>query len=165
MSWSKVFMFFWPFLKEMILGEKTVKQAVETNKWRVLTLGVILMSISLNFLAVPKLISVTQDYLELRKKYLSSQEEIAKLKSRPPTVIARQEPVRPTAEPRVVPAPPPRRPAQPAPHSGAWPLSSQPAAADAEEERLRQVRERLERLQQQENSQRLQEAVRKDKLK
>lgn len=65
----KVLMFLWPFLKEMILGPKSVGQAIQTNKMKVLTLGVVLISFMLNFFMIPRLVAISSDYLTAKKEY------------------------------------------------------------------------------------------------
>ena len=65
----KVLRFLWPFIREMVLGEKTLKQAVKTNKGRVFIIGVIFASFVTNFYIIPKVWSISSDYLELKKNY------------------------------------------------------------------------------------------------
>lgn len=65
----KVLAFLWPFLKELVLGKKTVKQAIKTNKWKVFLLCLISTSFVVNLLAVPRLLAIANDYVKLNKKY------------------------------------------------------------------------------------------------
>ncbi len=65
----KVLRFLWPFIREMVLGEKTLKQAVKTNKGRVFIIGVIFASFVTNFYIIPKVWSISSDYIELKKNY------------------------------------------------------------------------------------------------
>lgn len=61
--------FLWPFLKEMILGDRSLKEAIKHHKWRVLLLGTVILSIVLNFLTIPRLLSLAHDHVELKRKY------------------------------------------------------------------------------------------------
>ena len=65
----KVIGLLFPFIKEMILGEKTVKEAIKTNKLRVLLIGAICLSILLNFLTIPRLVQISARHVALQKKY------------------------------------------------------------------------------------------------
>lgn len=138
MSWGKVFLFFWPFLKEMVLGEKSVQDAVTSNKLRLVTLGLILMSLALNMFTIPKLVSVTQQYLDLRHQYQNSQDELVRLKKHSPAVVYVPRPEAPRVPPEA--------------HSAHTPTHS---AASDEELRRQRLRERFERMQREENARRL----------
>lgn len=63
--------FLWPFLKEMILGDRSLKEAIKHHKWRVLLLGTVILSIVLNFLTIPRLLSLAHDHVELKRKYVT----------------------------------------------------------------------------------------------
>lgn len=65
----KAITFFWPFLKEMILGESSMKDALKSHKGRVLLIGVILLSIVLNVFTIPRLIAISAAHVELQRKY------------------------------------------------------------------------------------------------
>jgi outer membrane biosynthesis protein TonB len=58
-----------PFIKEMILGEKSIKEALKTNKMRVFLIGLILLSFFLNMFTLPKLVKISADYVILDRKY------------------------------------------------------------------------------------------------
>lgn len=69
MSAFKLITFIFPFIKEMILGEKTIKEALKTNKMRVFLIGLILLSFFLNMFTIPKLVRISADYVILDRKY------------------------------------------------------------------------------------------------
>lgn len=69
MSAFKLLTFLFPFIKEMILGEKTIKEALKTNKMRVFLIGLILLSFFLNMFTIPKLVRISADYVILDRKY------------------------------------------------------------------------------------------------
>lgn len=69
MSAFKLITFLFPFIKEMILGEKTIKEALKTNKMRVFLIGLILLSFFLNMFTIPKLVKISADYVILDRKY------------------------------------------------------------------------------------------------
>lgn len=69
MSAFKLISFLFPFLKEMMLGEKTVREAFKTNKMRVVMLGLILLVFFGFAVTVPKLIRISADYVMLERKY------------------------------------------------------------------------------------------------
>ena len=60
---------FWPFIKEMILGDKTVAQAVKTHKLRVALIALIFGSFALNIYVIPKTVEISSKYLELEKNH------------------------------------------------------------------------------------------------
>lgn len=57
----------WPFLREMILGDKSLSEAVRHNFWRVLLIGLIMLSFLTNFLVVPRFLRLSYQYVELEK--------------------------------------------------------------------------------------------------
>lgn len=61
--------YLWPFLKELVLGDKTVREAIRTNKMRVFVLLLIVCSFLVNFNAVPRLWEISASYVKLEKKY------------------------------------------------------------------------------------------------
>lgn len=69
----KFLVFLWPFVKEMVLGEKTLKQAMSDNKRRVLLMIVILASIGLNLFSISRLVTLSSKYLKLQDDYLTLQ--------------------------------------------------------------------------------------------
>lgn len=81
----------WPFLKEMFLGDKTLTQAIRTNKTRVLLLFLVLGSFAMNLFVLPRTYEISAQYVELERahKKLKAEggditkltEEIAQLKT------------------------------------------------------------------------------------
>lgn len=69
MSAFKLISFLFPFIKEMVLGEKTVRDALKTNKMKVVVLVIIMLSFILNVYFLPKLIRISADYVRLERKY------------------------------------------------------------------------------------------------
>jgi len=65
----KVLRFLWPFVREMVLGEKTLPEAVKTNKGRVFIIGLIFVSFVTNLYIVPKVWSISSDYIDLKKTH------------------------------------------------------------------------------------------------
>lgn len=59
----------WPFLKEMVLGDKTLSEAIKTNKMRVLLLFLILGSFAMNLFVVPRVYDISSQYVELEKEH------------------------------------------------------------------------------------------------
>ena len=65
----KIIGFLFPFIKEMMLGEKTLKEAIKTNKFRVVIIAGILLSIVVNLFAVPRLLAISAQHIELKRKH------------------------------------------------------------------------------------------------
>lgn len=59
----------WPFLKELFLGKKTLREALKTNKGRVAIIIGIIGSVVLNIWLVPNIVRISTDYVELKHKY------------------------------------------------------------------------------------------------
>lgn len=77
--------FIWPFLKEMVLGDKTVGQALRTNKARLLLLILILGSFGMNIIMTPRLVTISAQYIELdktHKKLVGANKDIEGLQGR-----------------------------------------------------------------------------------
>jgi hypothetical protein len=53
----------------MVLGEKTIREAVKTNKRKVFLMLLILFSFFLNLWSIPKIFRITDEYVKLEKKY------------------------------------------------------------------------------------------------
>lgn len=69
MSAFKLISMLFPFIKEMVLGEKTVREAFKTNKMRVFMLGLIMFVFFGFAFTLPKLIRISADYVMLERKY------------------------------------------------------------------------------------------------
>lgn len=59
----------WPFLRELFLGRKTLREAMRTHKGRCFAIVVILGSFAYNTWSTQKLISISKGYVELKQKY------------------------------------------------------------------------------------------------
>lgn len=68
----KVLAFLWPFIKEMVLGDKTLKEAIKDNKKKVLLALLIMVSVGMNFFTISRLVVVSQNYINVEKKYLTA---------------------------------------------------------------------------------------------
>lgn len=69
MSAFKLITFLFPFLREMVLGNKTIREAVKTNKTRVLMLLLTCLVFFGFIFETPKLIKISAEYVILEKKY------------------------------------------------------------------------------------------------
>jgi hypothetical protein len=69
MLFMKIMSLLWPFIKEVVLGEKTVLETFKTNKKKLFGIALIIASIGLNYFAVSKVIVVSREYITLMKKY------------------------------------------------------------------------------------------------
>lgn len=96
MSAFKLITFLFPFIKEMVLGEKTIREALRTNKMRVFLIGLILLSFFLNIVLVPKLVRISADYVILDRKYKELEEKYTAFqKSSHPVSAPAHEPEKP----------------------------------------------------------------------
>lgn len=59
----------WPFLKELFLGKKTLREALKTNKGRVFVILAIIGSVVMNVWLVPNIIRISADYVDLKHRY------------------------------------------------------------------------------------------------
>lgn len=59
----------WPFLKELFLGKKTLREALKTNKGRVFLIVVIIGSVLMNLWLIPNIVRISTDYVELKHRY------------------------------------------------------------------------------------------------
>jgi hypothetical protein len=106
MSSFKLIALLFPFVKEMILGEKTIREAIRTNKMRVFLIGLILLSFFLNLVVIPKLVKISADYVMLDRRYKDLEQKSSSSITHPnpraqpekkPSVTARSEPPTPEA--------------------------------------------------------------------
>lgn len=96
MSYLKVLGLFLPFIREMVLGGKSLKEAFKTNKMRVLIAALIVASITINFFGIPKFIAISADYVILNRKY----NDLLKKQSLPKTDENSLGPTVPDKQPR-----------------------------------------------------------------
>jgi len=80
----KAIAFFWPFLKEMILGEKTIRESLRSHKGRLLLIAAILASFALNAFTIPKLVKISAAHVELQRKYAAVTREYRDPGAAPP---------------------------------------------------------------------------------
>lgn len=57
----KLTMFLWPFVKEIILGDKTLKEAAKHHKKKLVLIFIIFLSIWINFFTIAKIFSVPKE--------------------------------------------------------------------------------------------------------
>lgn len=84
MSFFKLLPFIWPFVKELILGKKTVAEAFKDNKKKVLLIGVIMGSFATNIFVIPKLISMASAHVILQREHEKLQTQFNELKNTSP---------------------------------------------------------------------------------
>lgn len=65
----KIIPYIWPFLREMVLGNKPILKAMRDNKKKLFFILLILFSFGLNFVAVPRLVTMSMQYIALDKRY------------------------------------------------------------------------------------------------
>lgn len=80
MLYIKLVQFAWPFLKEMFLGKKTLQEALRDAKGRLAAVAIVIGSILLNYITVPKLVAISKDYVLLRNKHEEAMVELEKLR-------------------------------------------------------------------------------------
>jgi hypothetical protein len=68
LAWKTVTLL-WPFLKELFLGKKTLREALKTNKGRVFVILGIIGSVILNVWLVPNIVRISADYVDLKHRY------------------------------------------------------------------------------------------------
>lgn len=66
---GRFLMFLFPFLKEMILGSMSIPEAIKGHKKKLLLIAAILLSFFLNIYTIPKLISISAAYIDVKKKH------------------------------------------------------------------------------------------------
>lgn len=59
----------WPFLQEMFLQGKSLQEALRLYFFRVLFIGLFMLSIAVNFLTVPKAVHLSYDLVELKHRH------------------------------------------------------------------------------------------------
>jgi len=138
----------WPFIKELILGEKTMKEAIKSNKVKIALMILIFSSFIVNMLAVPRLYNVSKQYLDQSRACLEKDVEINALRmaaldrnGQPYKKSEMQIALEQTKEPPVPPTQPKKR---------------KPTVAkvdDTNDERVRALREQYNQIKNKENSQ------------
>lgn len=148
MYW-KVLIFVWPFLKELLLGEATVKEAVQNNKVRVVAIFIIALSLALNFLALPRLVYLAKEHLDLVKAHNQSEKELQALKDKKCPVVVKEPHIEASA---VEPAAPVK------PHKAGHAPVPVHHSALTDEQRLQETKERFLRMKREEANQAKQKA-------
>ena len=84
----KVVAFLWPFLKEMLLGDKSILETIRGAKNRLALVVLILVSLILNAFTIPRLVEISSEYLSLHKKHEEALKEVSALKSKVDKLLA-----------------------------------------------------------------------------
>lgn len=82
MSGLKFIAMIFPFIREMILGEKTLLQALKTNKLKLFLLAAIMASFTINIFFIPKLVEISDRYVKLRDRTAGDQKELQSLREK-----------------------------------------------------------------------------------
>jgi hypothetical protein len=150
----KILLFIWPFIKEMVLGKKTMKEAIKDNKRKVAIAFVIVASLGLNMVTLTRLWTLSAQYVDLQKRYTfvdkkmtettAAFNELRKKQGLPPTTphdaVAQE--VKPDSKP--LPEPPKK------PRSEKF---AQPAAVDTQAAvRAKKLREHFDKIKKREET-------------
>lgn len=92
----KLFGFVWPYIKELVLGDRSIRHALRYNKFRMTVIGLIFLSIGLNFFAVPKVFTLSARIVDMQKKPCPAPKPEVKEKQSAPEVVIVE---KPTGEP------------------------------------------------------------------
>lgn len=139
MAWAiKMAVFIWPLVRELILGDTNIKDAVKNNKFRVFLIAMIISSFLLNAFLIYRLWTISHDYLVLKNKYghLVTPGATASKPSPPASAPLKAPPMGP---PPVTPVSPDNRP-QPKPGGNT-------ARGNDEIERYKRIKKRFEEMQ------------------
>lgn len=103
MGFFKLLPFIWPFVKELMLGDKTVMEAFKTNKKKVIMTALIMLSFAVNIFIIPKLITISGQHVMLQREHEKLQAQHLELKNTSPikggkTVAAVEDPPRHVTE-------------------------------------------------------------------
>lgn len=93
----KLLPFIWPFVKELMLGNKTLTEAFKDNKKKVFTVALIMASFALNIFVVPKLLTISGQYVILQREHEKLQAQVNELKNTDP--MKGRKPVAPVEDP------------------------------------------------------------------
>lgn len=69
MGFVKILTFLWPFVKELTLGDKTLLEALKTNKKKVFFAAVVMLSFAINIFVVPKLVAISNSHVILQREH------------------------------------------------------------------------------------------------
>lgn len=105
----KALAFVWPFLKEMLLGDKSISEALRSAKGKLAVAVFVTASIVLNAFTIPRLVEISSDYISLRKKHEDVLKEVASLQEKVNQLVSTNPALQQTAK---------SEPALPPPQSG-----------------------------------------------
>lgn len=120
MGFFKILTFMWPFVKEMLLEDKTVIEAFKTNKKKVLLAAVVMLSFAINAFVIPRLITISKNHVILQREHeklvavMSELKSVDQLNGRKPTAPIEDPPRRvaetaPEAQPNAQKKPEPNK--------------------------------------------------------
>jgi hypothetical protein len=69
MGFIKILTFLWPFVKELTLGDKTLIEALKTNKKKVFFAALVMLSFAINIFVVPKLVAISNNHVILQREH------------------------------------------------------------------------------------------------
>lgn len=69
MSFFKLLTYIWPFVKELMLGDKTLVEAFKTNKKKVFMTVIIMLSFAINIFIIPKLLTISGQHVILQREH------------------------------------------------------------------------------------------------
>jgi hypothetical protein len=99
----KILTMLWPFIKEMLFGQKTVRQILQEHRGTVAVMVVIAALLAANLFITNRLVVISHDYLLLQKKYKTLEENqpktlVVQVPVPTPAPIAVVTPTRPATE-------------------------------------------------------------------
>ena len=71
----------WKYIKKSILGNKSVKEAMKTEKKRLVFFFLVTFSVMTNVFLIPRIIALSKDYVEEHKEAVNLREENIGLKA------------------------------------------------------------------------------------
>lgn len=109
MSFFKLLPFIWPFVKELMLGDKTIIEAFKDNKKKVFMTAVIMLSFAINIFVIPKLLAISSQHVILQREHEQLQAQFLELKNTSPikggkTVAVLEDPPRQPVQQEETPA-------------------------------------------------------------
>ena len=90
----KTLSFLWPFIKEMVFGNKTVAESVKANKIKSLFFFVAVLSLVLNLILFQRLIVIGKDHIDFVKEMKTKEESTIPIT--PPVIPEKEIPKQPS---------------------------------------------------------------------
>jgi len=109
----KILTMLWPFVRELLFGQKTPRQIVREHKIMVVVVAFLAASLVMNVFITQRLVAISHDYIALQKKYKalegSRQHPVTPSNNQPVAMVEQRIDV------ASVPPPPPRTTKKPVP--------------------------------------------------